>query len=349
MPDRFTRPIRVLYVDDDIALVRLAQRVLGRQGLEVMHARNREEALASLSEHNIHVVALDHYLPDGTGLELLARLQEMGSAPAVVYVTGSSELSVAVAALKAGAADFVPKTIGEDFMVLLGAALEQAFEKSRLQADKELAERELRIAMDRAEVLLKEVNHRVANSLALVAALINLQSSAIADPTAKKALNETHARIYAISMVHKRLYSSDDVRYVALGEYLSGLLEHLQISLRDGGHGAVLLVELDELLLKTDESINLGIIVTEWVTNACKYAYPHGSGEIRVKLRRLSDQRAELSVEDDGIGQDSGDPAKGTGLGTRIVLAMAKSMNGNVKYSSRMPGTAAILDFPIPD
>lgn len=349
MPDRFTRPIRVLYVDDDIALVRLAQKVLARQGLEVLHARNRGEALASLREHHIHVVALDHYLPDGTGLELLARLQELGAAPAVVYVTGSSELSVAVAALKAGAADFVPKTIGEDFMVLLGAALEQAFEKSRLQAEKELAERELRIAKDRAEVLLKEVNHRVANSLALVGALINLQSSAISDPIAKKVLNETHARIFAISMVHKRLYSSDDVRYVALGEYLSGLLEHLQISLRDQGHGAVLKVELDELLLKTDESINLGIIVTEWVTNACKYAYPAGGGEIRVKLQRLNGQRARLSVEDDGIGREDGGAAKGTGLGTRIVLAMAKSMDGSVNYANLVPGTTAMLDFLIPD
>lgn len=347
MPERFQRPIRVLYVDDDAALVRLAQRVLGRQGFEILHARDSEEALTMLRGTKVHVVALDHYLPDGTGLQLLARLQDTGAAPAVVYVTGSSELSVAVAALKAGAADFVPKTVGDDFLMLLASALEQAFEKAVLQAQKELAERELRIAKDRAEVLVKEVNHRVANSLSLVASLVSLQASAIADPVAKQALNETKSRIYAISTVHKRLYSSSDVRFVALDEYLAGLLEQLQLSMQDQWQGAVLKAELSALLLKTDQSINLGIVVAEWVTNACKYAYPGGGGEIRVKLRRISEQRAQLSVEDDGVGRGEDGAAKGTGLGTRIVRAMAQSMDASVEYASLMPGTAARLNFPV--
>jgi two-component sensor histidine kinase len=264
-----------------------------------------------------------------------------------VYVTGSSELSVAVAALKAGAADFVPKTVGDDFLVLLASALEQAFEKSRLQAEKELAEREMRIAKDRAEVLLKEVNHRVANSLSLVVALVNLQASAITDPAAKNALNETQSRIYAISMVHKRLYSSSDVRYVALDEYLGSLLEHLQHSMRDHWSGTRFNAQLDTVLLKTDHSVNLGIIVAEWITNSCKYAYPQGSGEIRVRLQRSADGWAELSVEDDGVGRGEEAAAKGTGLGTRIVRAMAESMNASIEYANLKPGTSARLNFPI--
>ncbi len=347
MPERFTRPIKVLYVDDDAALARLTQRVLGRQGFELSHAKDSEEALSKLRDMHVHVVALDHYLPDGTGLQLLARLKELEAAPAVVYVTGSSELSVAVAALKAGAADFVPKTVGDDFLVLLASALEQAFEKSLLQAEKEQAERELRIAKDRAEVLLKEVNHRVANSLSLVAALVNLQASAITDPVAKTALSETQSRITAISMVHKRLYSSSDVRFVALDEYLAGLLEHLQTSMHDQWRGATLKADLDALLLKTDQSINLGVVLAEWVTNACKYAYPGGSGEIRVRLQRLSGEQAQLSVEDDGVGRGEEGSARGTGLGTRIVRAMAQSMDATVEYASLMPGTAARLIFPV--
>lgn len=347
MPERFRRPIKVLYVDDDMALVRLAQRVLGRQGFDLVHAKDSEEALSKLHNMHVHVVALDHYLPDGTGLELLSRLKELEAKPAVVYVTGSSELSVAVAALKEGASDFVPKTVGDDFLVLLASALEQAFEKSLLQAEKEQAERELRIAKDRAEVLLKEVNHRVANSLSLVASLVSLQASAITDSVAKNALNETQSRIYAISMVHKRLYSSSDVRFVALNEYLAGLLEHLQISMHDQWKGATLKAELDALLLRTDQSISLGIVVAEWVTNSCKYAYPGGTGEIRVRLRRLSEQQAQLSVEDDGVGREEDGSVKGTGLGTRIVRAMAQSMNATVEYTSLSPGTAARLIFPV--
>jgi two-component sensor histidine kinase len=239
----------------------------------------------------------------------------------------------------------VPKTVGDDFLVLLGSALEQAVEKARLRAQKEAAEHEVRAARDRAELLLAEVNHRVANSLSLVAALVGLQANAVKDQAAKDALGETQARIYAISSVHKRLYSSGDVRFVALDEYLSGLLDHLERSMRDQGHGGSLRHELIPLELRTDASINLGVVVTEWVTNAFKYAYPDRPGEVRVRLQHRDDGRVELTVEDDGIGRGDDAAVKGTGLGTRIVKAMATTMGAEIHYDARNPGTAARLIF----
>jgi two-component sensor histidine kinase/CHASE3 domain sensor protein len=199
-------------------------------------------------------------------------------------------------------------------------------------------------ARDRAEVLLSEVNHRVANSLALVSSLVSLQSKALLDQSAKDALAETQDRIFAISLVHKRLYGSGDVRAVDLSEYLTGLLEHLRTSLRSQGHGVTISYEIEPIELATDASINLGVVVTELVTNAFKYAYPQGLGEIRVRLRRL-DQRVELLVEDDGVGRVDGTPAKGTGVGTRIVNAMCMSLGSQIDYQQRHPGTAAHLVF----
>lgn len=200
-------------------------------------------------------------------------------------------------------------------------------------------------ARDKAEVLLSEVNHRVANSLALVSSLINLQSKAVNDPAAKDALAETQERIFAISLVHKRLYESTDVRSVALNEYLSGLLDHLGTSLRSKRDGVTLSFEIEPIALETDVSINLGVVLTELVTNAFKYAYPDGVGEIRVWLRKLPSEMAELVVEDDGIGRVDGIPAKGTGVGTRIVNAMCVSLGAPINYRHRRPGTAAHLEF----
>jgi len=203
-------------------------------------------------------------------------------------------------------------------------------------------------ARDRAEVLLAEVNHRVANSLALVSSLVQLQAKAIDDPAAKRALAETQDRIFAISLVHRRLYGGNDVRVVALDEYLTGLLDHLKVSMRSEAQNTTLLYDLAPIQLATDASINLGVLVTEWVINAFKYAYPNGSGgEIRVQLQGTVEGRAELVVEDDGIGRAEGVPARGTGLGTRIVSAMAQGIGGEIEYEQRSPGTAARVKFPV--
>ena len=329
-----------------MALVRLIQKALGRRGFAVTHAMDGEHALTAIASKSFDVIALDHYLTTGTGLDFIRRFGEAtGDAPPVVYVTGSTEINVGIAALKAGAADFVPKTVGDDFLVMLGSSLEQAVEKARLKQQKEAAEEEIRVARDRAELMLAEVNHRVANSLSLVSALVNLQAKAIDDPMAKAALAETQARIYAISLVHKRLYSSTDVRVVALDEYLSGLLDHLLAAMRSEGHSVSLTYALDQVTLNTDASVNLGVVVTEWVTNAFKYAYPSHQGAIRVRLRRLDDTKVELAVEDDGIGRNEDGSAHGTGLGTRIVSAMASSMRAEIEYRRRQPGTTARLIF----
>jgi two-component sensor histidine kinase len=205
---------------------------------------------------------------------------------------------------------------------------------------------DLVVARDRATALLSEVNHRIANSLTLVSSLVGLQSKALKDDIAKQALAETQDRIFAISLVHKRLYGSTTVGIVQLDDYLSGLLEHLKTSVRSEGQGVNLVYDIPAVPLATDASINLGVVVTEWVTNAFKYAYPDGVGEVRVTVRQLPEGMLELTVEDDGVGRAEGAPAKGTGLGTKIVTAMATSMRATIDYSAQGRGTSARLIFP---
>ena len=205
---------------------------------------------------------------------------------------------------------------------------------------------DLERARDRAEVLLSEVNHRVSNSLSLVASLVSLQSRRVGDE-AKSALAATQARIYAVSMIHKRLYTSADVREVEMSEYLGGLLDHLQASMRAEGHGATLRHDIEPVSLPIDQSVNLGVIVTEWVTNAFKYAYPDRDGEVRVRFKRAGAERVELVVEDDGVGRDPARAPLGTGVGTRIVSAMASTIKGDIRFLPRDIGTAACLSFPL--
>ncbi len=340
--------LRVLYIDDDPALARLVERALGRRGYHVEHAGDAETGLERLRRSNIDVIALDHFLPTGTGLDVLAALQGWETPPPVVYVTGSAETHVAVQALKAGAFDYVPKTVEADFFELLGSAIDQAVEKARLIRARDEAEREVREARDRAEIMLAEVNHRVANSLAMVAGLVRLQSNAITDQAAKAALAETQARILAVAGVHRRLYTSPDVRVVEIDEYLKSLTDEIAASMREAGYRAHIRTEVAPVQVPTDRAVSVGVIVTELVTNVFKYAYPPGEGgEARVKLEALPDGVARLAVEDDGIGWRGEGKPQGTGLGSRIVRAMAGSLGGSLIYDEVHRGTRISIDFPV--
>ena len=341
------RPIRVLYIDDDLALARLVQRALGRRGYDVVHAATGEDGIARIADGGFDLVALDHHLPTGTGLDVLAALEAIPARPPVVYVTASADTSVAVAALKAGAADYVAKTADDDFFELLGSAVDQALEKATLQREHDRAEREVREARDRAEMLLHEVNHRVANSLALVAALVGMQARASSEPSVRAALSEVQTRILAIAGVHRRLYTSQDVRSVEISDYLASLLHDLEATLKEAGHASTVRLTADAIQLPTDKAVSIGVIVTELVTNAFKYAYPAGTGgEIRVLFRGSAD-KVSLAVEDDGIGWTGEGAPQGTGLGSRIVSALVRGLGGTLTYAKTGGGCRVSLEFAV--
>lgn len=205
---------------------------------------------------------------------------------------------------------------------------------------------ELAAARDRAELLMAEVNHRVANSLALVASMVKLQARSAEPGPARDLLSEVHDRIFAVSLVHRRLYVSGDVRSVELGDYLASLLEQLEVTMRDAGHRCQLKHQLTPISLPTDKSVSLGVIAAELVTNAFKYAYPGQPGEVRVRLE-TDGASAQLVVEDDGIGRGASLAPRGTGLGTKLVSTMAASMGGRFEYVDRTPGTLARVSFPV--
>ena len=345
---------RLLYVDDDEGLCRLVARALGRRGLDVDTCTDPREAVTRLGQGAVEVVVVDHYMPGQDGLETLAQINGLPQAPPVVYVTGSDESRIAIAALKAGAADYVVKTGSDDFTDLLFTAVRQAVERERMRRGRDAAEQALKDAnatleavVERQQVLLREVNHRVANSLQLVSSLVHMQAGALKPGEAREALKDTQARISAIMQIHRRLYTSDDVERVDMGEYLRGLVYELETSLPAAGAERAIRLEAAPLELATDKAVSLGVIVAELVTNAYKYAYaPDRAGEIRIRLVEQG-PRVCLSVEDDGEGMVDGGAPKGTGLGRKVIAAMAASLATKVEFDPSHRGVRAHLAFDV--
>lgn len=341
--------IRLLYIDDDRGLSRLVEKELGRHGYAVTCAPDGDAGLEVLVGRPgaFDAIALDHYMPGREGLDVLPDIVALSDPPPVVYVTGAQEGRIAVAALRAGAADYVIKDVSEDFTALLRNAIEDAIQRRRLQREHDEAQEQVRLARDRAEAMLREVNHRVGNSLQLVSSFMSLQMRHLSDDGARAALRESQARIEAVAHVHRRLYTSGDMSSVEMDEYLRGLIDELSKSLGPDGGSPSLTLEVEPIRVSTDQAVSLGVVVTELVTNAVKYAYAPGQGgEIRVILRRGPDGRALLTVEDDGPGMGDGTP-KGTGLGGKIISAMASGLRSAIEFDHAHKGVRARLAFDL--
>lgn len=352
--DDESRPISVLYIDDDAGIARLVERYLGRHGYLVATAGDGTEGLSKLANGAFDVVALDHFMPGEDGLELLKRLGELPDPPPAIYVTASDEGRIAVAALKQGAVDYVIKDVQGAFLDLLDRAIRQAVDKTQVKRAKEAAERELLESRDRLAnlleqktALLHEVSHRVSNSLQLIGSLISIQAARIPDPHARDALLQARERVQAVMLVHRRLYTSDEVASIEIDKYLIAMAEELQAGVLAADQGHRIIVSAAPLRLPTDKAVSVGVIVNELITNALKYAFPNGKGgTIRIGLALRDDDHAVLTVEDDGVGYSDGAPPKGTGLGTLIIGAMARTLLGTVERQPAEIGSRAVLSFP---
>jgi len=340
----------LLYIDDDEALARLVNRGLTRLGFNVVHAANGEAGLARLQEGGIDVVALDQYMPGLDGLETLARILKIPHAPPVVFVTASQDSSIAVTALKAGAADYLVKDTLGDFIPLLHVAVDSAIRQAMVRKARDDAEAEVRASRDRyaalaaeREVLLREVNHRVGNSLQIIASLLHLQANSSTQDGVKAALTNAMGRVAAVAQVHRRLYTSHDLKSVLLNQYLEALLEDLRRS-AEGNKMSRLTLKAEPIEIDPDRAVAIGIIVNELVMNAVKYAYPDGAGPIHVVLNAHGDD-LELSIADDGVGLNVKIDPRSTGMGQRIVTAMAQKLDANVERDAAHTGTRIVLRF----
>jgi two-component sensor histidine kinase len=226
-----------------------------------------------------------------------------------------------------------------DIAFLQGAAniLGMAIERQR-------HDRSLKLALDRQRVLVREINHRVKNSLSIVSSMLSLQAhTSGSDENLKRHLQEASSRVTTIARAHERLYQTSDVEELDIGAYIRDVCADLP-----NAEGISIAVEAPVgIKLSTDRAISLALIVVELATNAIKYAYTGTKGVVWVSLARSGDALV-ASVCDDGCGVPEGfAPEKSKGLGMRIVVALTSQLNADLTVQRRDKGVAFELRIPL--
>lgn len=199
-------------------------------------------------------------------------------------------------------------------------------------------------AVSRGDALMREMNHRVKNSLQLVSSLIGIQEGLSDDAGTRDGLSELRTRIGSISAIHERLYRLGETSQVDLGDYLLPLAKDIIASFRHHDADITVAADLIPIRMDTDIAMTLGLIIAELVMNAIKYAFSgREAGTLTLSLGR-SGHLVRLTVTDDGPGIAPGHKGD-RGFGLSLVHTLAEQIGGHAVMDSDSSGTTWSIEF----
>jgi len=221
---------------------------------------------------------------------------------------------------------------------------------SNAELERKVSERTLQLENERLriEALLRDVNHRVGNNLAMVSALLNVQSRQTREPAVKQALAQAQSRIQAIAAGQRRLRLDIEADEIEARPYLEDLLA--EIGKAAEGRPIQIGLAMDAIRLPGRDAVSFVVVINELVTNAIKHAFPDGAdGKITIRLARTPEENLVLSVEDDGVGMP--EDQQTAGLGKSVINALLRSMRATMEITplspgAVRPGTRVAVTFP---
>jgi two-component sensor histidine kinase len=238
-------------------------------------------------------------------------------------------------------------TIGATFLslMIIGLLYNQYRIKQKNNLITNQKNEQLQRLVQEKEWLLKEVHHRVKNNLHTVISLLEAQSAYL-ENDALKALKNSRNRIYTMSLIHQKLYQSDDIKTIDMAVYIPEMIQYLSDSF-DTGNKIHFRLEIDPLDLDVAYAIPLALIINEAVTNSIKYAFPgKQKGEISISLE---DQGGAVKLElaDNGIGMDPNiTETELDSLGLDLMKGLSKDINADISFDTRQ-GTTIIIIFKL--
>jgi two-component sensor histidine kinase/CHASE2 domain-containing sensor protein len=233
---------------------------------------------------------------------------------------------------------------------------QEILEAAKLELERRVEERTIELSRSNAslttlvkekDVLLKEIHHRVKNNLQVISSLLNLQAGYITDTKALEVFTESRNRVRSMSLIHEKLYQSQDLSRVDFNDYIRSLTSGLLSTFAGVASKVRINVDINDVMLGVNSAVPCGLIVNELVTNCFKYAFKPGQpGEIKIGMERIEPSRFRLSVADDGTGVPKGFDFRNTeSLGMQIVTTLTEQLDGTVELLNGN-GTTFVIDFP---
>lgn len=219
---------------------------------------------------------------------------------------------------------------GTSKMVLV--AIKDITERRDTEQEKQRLLEHTEELLEQQRTLLREMRHRIANSLQIIASILLLKAGSVSSEETKKELRAAHQRVMSIAAVQGHLQASDGIEQIEIGPYLAKLATGLASSMVGPKQKIAIKVISDPGALPTSHAVSLGLIVTELIMNAVKYAFPkpRKSARIRVTFEKAGADW-KLTVSDNGVGRrQPQEPATSTGLGTALIGALAKQLDALV-------------------
>jgi two-component sensor histidine kinase len=217
--------------------------------------------------------------------------------------------------------------------------------------DRRIMERDLKELLEQKETLLQEMQHRVANSLQIIASILLIKARTVRSEETRQHLQDAHKRVMSIAAVQQQLQTSSQGEVIQIGPYLTGLCETLAGSMIGEHRPVTLEVRAQFGTATSSQAVSMGLIVTELVLNALKHAFPDGRSDGQVLVAYdVAGSNWRLTVSDNGVGRPEGSTETPTpGLGTNIIEALAKQLDARVEGAMNASGTTvSITHTPFP-
>ena len=363
---------RILVIDDDpVALGGVAQK-LEPEGLEVARAPSTGRAMGLLrsNRYNLIIVALATGWPGNAALLKAAR-EGCADTP-IIIASAVGHIAAVIDQLKPGVDDYLIEPYGtEELLFRVRACLRRAklarsrdelatktedYASEARQLHEVLAEEirrherakeSLAGSLHEKELLAREIGHRIKNNLAMIAALVNLESMHPTGRSYAASLAQLLKRVRAIYLVYDKLSIGRGLVLDCYRDYVEALVREIFQSAGRSSEEILVKVEVADIGLDLDRAIPLGLIIQELVSNSLIHGFPdHATGVIRVRLERGEEEYC-LTVSDTGIGFPDGfDPENGQSLGFLLVRTLAGQLDGRVE-TPRCAGAAVAVRFPL--